>query len=112
MADIILIIFMNVFLTCHIRYYYHAANFIAIFSICAFLPVCRLIESCVIFIFFSDSTNGNCHQIIHSSNGLTGHSVSFSSIDGEFPNNLLYFSICYCLINRSMHNRSNHCKDR
>ncbi|ECA7920039.1 hypothetical protein EQG29_20430 [Salmonella enterica subsp. enterica serovar Chichester] len=43
---------MNVFLTCHIRYYYHAANFIAIFSICAFLPVCRLIESCVIFIFF------------------------------------------------------------
>lgn len=31
MADIILIIFMNVFLTCHIRYYYHAANFIAIF---------------------------------------------------------------------------------
>ncbi|EAP0966458.1 hypothetical protein D5I38_23535 [Salmonella enterica] len=52
MADIILIIFMNVFLTCHIRYYYHAANFIAIFSICAFLPVCRLIESCVIFIFF------------------------------------------------------------
>ncbi|RZP47068.1 hypothetical protein EXU31_13630, partial [Salmonella enterica subsp. enterica serovar Derby] len=52
MADIILIIFMNVFLTCHIRYYYHAANFIAIFSICAFLPVCRLIENCVIFIFF------------------------------------------------------------
>ncbi|EEJ3530305.1 hypothetical protein DBM98_003628 [Salmonella enterica subsp. enterica serovar Anderlecht] len=54
MADIILIIFMNVFLTCHIRYYYHAANFIAIFSICALLPVCRLIESCVIFIFFRE----------------------------------------------------------